>query len=81
MDAPVIGNGNKEDTALVVCENNDDEASINCHKNDELEEEARNQLLAMGPLKRPSSQSSDVWKHIKLMDNMDIRRLQRDHKH
>ena len=73
MDAPVIGNGNKEDTALVVCENNDDKASINCHENDELEEKARNQLLVMGPLKRSSSRSSDVWEHIKLMDSMDIR--------
>ena len=81
MDAPVIGNGNKEDTALVVCENNDDKASINCHENDELEEKARNQLLAMGLLQRPSSHFSDVWIQIKLMDNIDIRRLQKDHKH
>ena len=81
MDAPVIGNGNKEDTALVVCENNDDKASINCHENDELEEKARNQLLVMGPLKRSSSRSSDVWEHIKLMDSMDIRWLEKDCKH
>ena len=81
MNAHVIGIGNEEETALVVYENNDYEASINCHENDELEEEARNQLLAMRPLKRPSSQSSDVWKHIRLMDNMDIRRLEKDRKH
>lgn len=77
----MIGIGNEEETALIVYENNDDEALINCHENDELEEEARNQLLAMGPLKRPSSQSSDMWKHIKLMDNMDIHRLEKYRKH
>ena len=54
---------------------------MDCNQDDKLAKEIFDKLLAPGPLKRPSSQSSDVWKHIKLFENMDIRRLEKDRKH
>ena len=64
-NAAVIRNNNGEEsapnkTALVIYDKDHDVASWDCNQDDELEEEVCNKFLALGPLKRPSSQSSDV---------------------
>ena len=85
-NAVVISSSNGKESvpneiALFICENNQDVALLDCHQDDELEEEVEDRLLALGSLKRPSSRSSDVWKYIKLLYNMDICRPEKDYKH